>query len=136
MNLVRLCLILLSITALIAQSSNTNLITTLAGTDPSFGAGIDALATPLPPSPWGKSAADSAGNIYFFLTSQHTVFRLTPAGSLELFAGNSFAKFSGDGGPAAQASLKDGYTPSGTPVAAPFSATNSVSPSTRRATSS
>ena len=92
MKLSRPCLILLSITALIAQSSNTNLITTLAGTDPSLGAATAALATPLPPSPWGKPAIDSAGNIYFALTSQHTVLRLTPAGRLERFAGNGFAK--------------------------------------------
>ena len=94
MKLSRPCVILLSITALIAQSSNTNLITTLAGTDPTLGVGAAtaALVTPLPPSPWGKPAIDSAGNIYFALTSQHTVLRLTPAGRLERFAGNGFAK--------------------------------------------
>ena len=101
----RLWFAVLSTSALLAQSAGTNLITTLAGTDASLGTSADALAVPLPPSPWGKPAIDATGNIYFALSNQHTVLKLTPAGRLERFAGNGFAKFAGDGGRASLASL-------------------------------
>ena len=101
----RLWLLVIFAAGAAAQSLSTNLITTIVGTDASLGSGVDALLTPFPPGPWGKPAIDAAGNIYFSLTAQHVVLRLTPAGRLERFAGNGFARFSGDGGPAAQASL-------------------------------
>ncbi len=90
---------------LAAQTTNTNLITTLAGTDGSLAGGVNAAAFPLPPGPWGRPVADAAGNIYFSLTNQNVVVRLTPAGRLERFAGTGFSRYSGDGGPANQAAL-------------------------------
>jgi sugar lactone lactonase YvrE len=53
-------------------------------------------------------AADSAGNVYF--SSGNAVFKLSPAGSIALFAGNARAGYSGDGGKAVQAQLN---TPTG-----------------------
>lgn len=103
----RLCILVLSVAALAAQSANTNLITTFAGTDQSFAGGADALSVPLPPGPWGKPAVDGAGNIYFSLSSRHIVVKLTPAGRLERFAGTGFARFAGDGGRALAASLNN-----------------------------
>jgi len=106
MYLLRAGLFTLSTALLLAQSASTNLITTLAGADPSLGSGAAASATPIPPtSVWGKPAVDAAGNIYFALSNLNIVYKLSPAGRLERFAGNGFAKFAGDGGPAAQASL-------------------------------
>ncbi|MBL8241040.1 MAG: hypothetical protein JNM66_26700 [Bryobacterales bacterium] len=104
---IRLCSLLLTAAALAGQSASTNLITTFAGVDPSFAGGVDPLSVPLPPGPWGKPAVDSAGNIYFSLTGQHIVLRLTPAGRLERFAGTGFARFAGDGGRALSASLNN-----------------------------
>jgi len=55
-----------------------------------------------------RATADSAGNIYF--SSGHSVFKMTPGGTLTVVAGNSRAGFSGDGGPALKAQLN---TPQG-----------------------
>lgn len=103
----RLTSFLLAAASLAAQSTNTNLITTFAGTEPSLGAGVDALATPLAPTVWGKPAVDASGNIYFSIPKENIVVRLSPAGRLERFAGNFFARFGGDGGRAQQASLNN-----------------------------
>ncbi len=46
---------------------------------------------------------DKSGNIYF--SASNSVFKMTPAGTLTLVAGNSRAGFSGDGGPATAAQL-------------------------------
>ena len=106
MHPARINLILLSAVTLLAQSAGTNLITTIAGTDGSLGTGGPGNTTPLPPGGnWGKPAIDAAGNIYFSLSNLHIVLKLTPAGRLERFAGNGFAKFAGDGGRSTLASL-------------------------------
>ncbi len=96
---------LLFATGLVAQTTNTNLITTLAGTDGSLAGGVNASSTPIAPGPWGRPVADAAGNIYFSLANQNIVVRLTPAGRLERFAGTGFSRYSGDGGLATQAGL-------------------------------
>jgi len=101
----RVFFLLLSAAALHSQAASTNVITTLAGTDTSLGAGVDSANVPLPPGAWGKPAVDLAGNIYFALSSQHVVLRLSPSGRLERFAGNGFPRFAGDGGRASVASL-------------------------------
>ena len=92
---------------LAAQTTNTNLITTLAGTEGSLAGGVNASTIPLAPGPWGRPVADVAGNIYFSLSNQNIVVRLTPAGRLERFAGTGFARNSGDGGRATQAGLNN-----------------------------
>ena len=48
---------------------------------------------------------DAAGNIYF--ASQGSVFKTDPNGTLTLVAGNGTSGYSGDGGPAVQASLSN-----------------------------
>jgi len=87
-------------------TAQDRLITTLAGSNPGLPPNAPALTTPLAPSQWGKPAIDAAGNIYFSLTAKHVVLKLTPSGTLEKFAGNGFARFAGDDGPANQASLR------------------------------
>ncbi|HEU0122105.1 MAG TPA: hypothetical protein VFQ91_16365 [Bryobacteraceae bacterium] len=106
MSSLPLCTLCLTAAVLIAQVAPTNIITTFAGANPSIDSAADPLAVPLPPGAWGKPAADPAGNIYFSLTNQHVVLRLTPAGRLERFAGNGIGRFTGDGGAARLASLQ------------------------------
>lgn len=103
----RLWIALLLAAGVAAQTTNTNLITTLAGTDGSLAGGVNAANFPLPPGPWGRPAADAAGNIYFSLSNRNVVVRLTPAGRLERFAGTGFARYGGDGGPASMAGLNN-----------------------------
>lgn len=47
---------------------------------------------------------DTEGNIYFS-TNNHRVFKADPSGYVTTIAGNGNARFAGDGGPAAEASL-------------------------------
>jgi sugar lactone lactonase YvrE len=56
-------------------------------------------------------ASDPAGNLYF--TSLHCVFKIDKSGVLTRVAGNSLAGFSGDGGAATNAQLRD---PSGVAI--------------------
>lgn len=49
--------------------------------------------------------ADSAGNVFFTENAQHRVRRVAPDGTISVYAGNGAQKYSGDNGPATQASL-------------------------------
>ena len=76
------------------------LVSTVAGGAP------PSTPAPAGSAPIGKTAGvatDSAGNIYF--SAGNSVFRVSPAGTLTLVAGNGRAGFSGDGGPAVNAQL-------------------------------
>jgi uncharacterized protein (TIGR03437 family) len=55
-------------------------------------------------------AIDSAGNLYVADTADHLVRKISPDGTITTVAGNGNGGFSGDGGPATQASL---YYPKG-----------------------
>jgi sugar lactone lactonase YvrE len=79
----------------------TPLITTIAGSvGPSTGLATGlGLRYPLFPT------VDATGNIVFVDTNDHRVWRITPDGGMSVVAGNGIAGFSGDGGPAASASL-------------------------------
>jgi sugar lactone lactonase YvrE len=57
------------------------------------------------PSTAVSMAADSAGKLYFADALAGAVFKLDPTGTITRFAGNSRTDFSGDGGPAVNASL-------------------------------
>jgi len=50
-------------------------------------------------------ALDSAGNVYIADTQNHRVLGLSPAGAISAIAGMGTSGFSGDGGPAASATL-------------------------------
>ncbi len=50
-----------------------------------------------------RVAVDASGNVYF--SSGNCIFKLNSQGTINLFAGNSRAGFSGDGGPAVNAQL-------------------------------
>lgn len=80
------------------------LITTFAGTDWLFH-GDGRPATDAPLGLIYGLAADPRGNVYLADSSNHMVFRRTPAGVLEIVAGNGISGHSGDGGTARSASL-------------------------------
>jgi uncharacterized protein (TIGR03437 family) len=50
-------------------------------------------------------AVDSSGNVFVADSGNHVVRKITPGGTITTFAGNGAAATSGDGGPAASASL-------------------------------
>jgi trimeric autotransporter adhesin len=52
-------------------------------------------------------AVDSAGNLYVVEEGNHCISKITPAGVITTVAGNGTAGFSGDGGPAASAQLRN-----------------------------
>lgn len=56
-----------------------------------------------------RIATDRAGNLYVADPENHQVYRVNPSGTLDTVAGNGLAGFSGDGGPAADASLDFPY---------------------------
>jgi sugar lactone lactonase YvrE len=80
-------------------------ITTEVGTDPP-GIGQSQVATATPLGQIYAVAFDQGGNLYIADYEGNQVFRVTPNGTLGLVAGNGFAGFSGDGGPAVNASIK------------------------------
>ena len=91
----------------------SGVITTLAGTsDYGFsGDGGPAVSAQL----WSPTAvaADSSGNIYIADSGNDRVRKVDGSGTITTFAGNGFRIFSGDGGPAASASV---YSPNGIAV--------------------
>ncbi len=84
----------------------TGVINTIAGGTAGFaGDGGPATAARLN-SPSGPPVFDSAGSLYFADTANDRIRRITPVGIISTFAGST-AGFSGDGGPAISASLRD-----------------------------
>jgi uncharacterized protein (TIGR03437 family) len=83
---------------------HAQVITTVAGTTWALPAsGISALKAPLGVAT--GVAIDALGNIYIADSFDNVVARVSPDGILTIIAGNGNAGFSGDGGPAAKASL-------------------------------
>ncbi len=81
-----------------------NVITTIAGIDPSFsGNGQPALNVPI--GYVNGVATDRAGNVYFTDPLEHLVLRVSASGTLMVVAGNGIAGYSGDGGPATSAAI-------------------------------
>jgi hypothetical protein len=58
-------------------------------------------------TPWGI-AVDSAGNLFIADTNNNRIRKVTTAGIISTVAGNGLPYFSGDGGPATEASLNSG----------------------------
>ena len=69
------------------------------------GDGGPATAASLGFAPYGSVALDSGGNLYISDSDSHRIRKVTPSGIISTVAGNGAAGFSGDGGPATQASL-------------------------------
>ena len=86
-----------------AAHADGQVIGTVAGTTWIFPTGGKALGASL--GSLTGVAADAQGNVYAADDGNNVVIRVSPGGSLTVVAGNGTAGFSGDGGPAADASL-------------------------------
>lgn len=94
----------LSVGLLSATCALAQVITTVAGTDVHFPSqGIAALNAPL--RHVRGIAADFKGNVFVVDPMSNVVAQIAPNGTLTVVAGNGLAGFSGDGGPAVNASL-------------------------------
>ncbi len=94
-------------------------ITTFAGTDAPFtGDGQPALNAGL--GLITGIAVDQGGNIYFNDPDNHVVFRAGTDGIIHVIAGNGIGGYSGDGGPATEASIGGDETNFDLQLGAPF----------------
>lgn len=91
----------------IRRIDTNGIITTIAGTGSRgfSGDGGPALQATFR-APFGLDF-DSIGNLFVVDTGNHAVRRIDVAGTITTIAGNGTAGFSGDGGPAASAQLRD-----------------------------
>lgn len=90
----------------VGLAAYAQVITTIAGTDFHFPTGsLPAVNAPLG-DPLAV-AVDPSGNVLTADPNNNQVFRITPGGTLSTVAGNGIGSFSGDGGPAAFASLNN-----------------------------
>jgi sugar lactone lactonase YvrE len=104
-----LFLILTMLALALAAAAQQNVISTLIGGGPNNVPALDADIN-------GPEfvAFDSAGNYYFSASfTSNRVFKVNTSGTLTVIAGNGLPGYSGDGGPAAQATL---YNPEGVAV--------------------
>jgi uncharacterized protein (TIGR03437 family) len=96
------CLLLL----LSALAFSQGIITTVAGT-PFVFPNTPIAATAAPIGPVSAIVVDSANNLYIADPGNNLVFKVDTQGVLTVVAGNGIAGYSGDGGPALQASLSN-----------------------------
>lgn len=90
---------------LLDNCAGNRVITTLAGISNAFrGDGYPALAAVLEGP--AHAIRDAAGNVYIADSGDNRVRRITTNGIIETIAGTGQAGFSGDGGPATQAQMK------------------------------
>ena len=91
---------------LCALASPAQVITTVSGADWLFpGDHRPAVNAPLGGSNGLAVASDSAGNLFIADGDNHMVMKVARDGILTVVAGNGFAGFSGDGGPATDAAV-------------------------------
>lgn len=84
--------------------SAQNIITTVAGSTFSF-PGDNGPALGAPVGQIQAAAVDGAGNVYVADVSACLIYKISSSGLLTVVAGNGINGFSGDGGPAVNASL-------------------------------
>ena len=95
---------------LLPPLAGQNVITTIAGSDPSFD-GEGRLASVVSIGYVNGVATDGAGNVYFTDPLEHLLLRVAPNGILSVIAGNGIAGYSGDGGPATSAAIAASDSP-------------------------
>jgi len=87
----------------------TGIVRTIAGTGRAGYSGDGGAATQAQlDTPYASLAIDSRGNVYIVDTGNQRVRRIDAAGLITTVAGNGTSGFSGDGGPATQASFRFG----------------------------
>ncbi len=85
-----------------APSARTQNITTFAGGGNTFSGAAASLPVGVP---YKVSQKDSAGNYYIASLGTDRIVKVNAAGEMSLLAGNGTPGYSGDGGPAVEASL-------------------------------
>jgi hypothetical protein len=99
----------------VRKVSPTGIITTIAGDSnvgysgdggPAISASLKFEATLNSVDAEAGVAVDAIGNLYIADTDNNRIRRVSPSGIISTFAGNGLAGFSGDGGPATSAMLK------------------------------
>lgn len=100
---------LLAVASVAVAEEAPGIITTIAGTGvPGYsGDGVPAIRASLW-NPYGV-AADANGSVYIADALNHRIRQVRPDGVITTVAGTGTAGYSGDGGPAAQASLNTPY---------------------------
>ena len=88
-----------------SSPGSAGIISTLVGTGKAGFAGDGGPAASASLSAPGALAVDRAGNLFIADTSNYRIRKVTPGGTITTVAGNGQAGFSGDGGPAAEASF-------------------------------
>lgn len=94
----------LSLILLPSGASGQLVMSTVAGTDWTFPAG-QTRATAAPLGRIFNFCIDGDDNLYIPDTDNHLLLRVTPSGTLTVVAGNGLPGYSGDGGPALEASF-------------------------------
>jgi uncharacterized protein (TIGR03437 family) len=89
----------------IRKVSMNGTITTVAGTGIAGYTGDNIPGTSAELNVPSGVALDAAGNLYIADTGNHRVRKLTPNGTITTVAGNGYANYNGDGGPATSSSL-------------------------------
>ena len=85
--------------------ASTSIVRTIAGTGGAGYSGDGGPATQAQLNMPSSVALDSQGNVYVVDSGNQRVRRIDPSGSITTIAGNGATGFSGDGGPATQASF-------------------------------
>src|SRR5262245_32536795 len=100
-----LWLLLLAMWADVGLAAQENIITTVAGNGHGAFTGDDGPATEASLNMPGSVAVDARGNVYVADWQNQRIRKINPAGIISTVAGNGRRGFSGDGGPAVDASL-------------------------------
>src|SRR5262245_49304626 len=98
------CMLLLAISADVCAAQEP-IITTVAGNGEASFSGDGGLASEASLNMPGSVAVDAKGNVYIADWQNQRIRKINPAGIITTVAGNGRRGFSGDGGPAIDASL-------------------------------
>src|SRR5262245_7164664 len=99
------CMLLLATCADVSLAAQENIITTVAGNGHGAFAGDGGPASEASLNMPGSVAVDAKGNVYIADWQNERIRKINPAGIISTVAGNGQRGFSGDGGPAVDASL-------------------------------
>src|SRR5262245_66230319 len=99
------CMLLLATCADVSLAAQENIITTVAGNGHGAFAGDGGPASEASLNMPGSVAVDAKGNVYIADWQNERIRKINPVGIITTVAGNGQRGFSGDGGPAIEASL-------------------------------
>src|SRR6516165_9731542 len=99
------CMLSLAIWAEVSLAAQEKIITTVAGNGQAGFGGDGGSASEASLNMPGSVAVDPKGNVYIADWQNERIRKINPAGIISTVAGNGQRGFSGDGGPAVDASL-------------------------------